>query len=82
MSADEFDEGYLPAEVESDYQTIVSSRYLESHTLSVKHLRFGGRSEYHLSRPNALLLRADTSAQGNPSRPGACPKTQRAHFEQ
>jgi hypothetical protein len=27
MGADEFDEGYLPAKVESDDQTIVSSQY-------------------------------------------------------
>src|SRR3984893_12777447 len=40
MCPDELHEGDLPAEIESGYQAIVSSRDLEPHTLAVQHLGF------------------------------------------
>jgi hypothetical protein len=40
MGADEFHEGYLPAEIECDDQAVVSSCNLEPRALAVKHLGF------------------------------------------
>ncbi len=50
MGADELHECYLPLEIESDYQAVISSRNFEPDALAVQHLGFRSRSLDFISR--------------------------------